>query len=448
MPYALRLAQIAQDSFPKLGTNNAVRVVLSLFFKAALGIPRIFHFETLCDPGFAILSGGKKVLSRQALGSLVRGVSLAGVRRLMKATTPKMSRGHSHTISIDEHAIPRFSRKFRLRKGYHTIRNKHMKIEKITFAFLTGTKTLLNCVVSRGHKGLGDLAKKLLPQLRRKARGAQIRLILDAGAAKRHEELLALADHPHQVTIVRTPRRPAYRKAWKKIPSDQWRKIEEDGPYKDAAPKVVYVAETVTRLRVPKQKIERDVRTIVVREQGKKGKDRWHALWVIGDDQSDGWTLVEEFRTRQHHEQTYRIMLHDGYVDTAASGYDKESPDPTRPGFKQNSLTLCAWMVAMATEALMSFSKLLPQRFLRAHPRTLRRWFFQTPADIYLGKETLIVALRPQRMRQVWSDLIRNINARTLRIPWMENRRLVLSFDHPNPVKKRRKLDVIQEGIA
>jgi hypothetical protein len=448
MPYALRFAQIAQESFPKLGNNNAVRLVLSLFFKAALGIPRVFHFETLRDPGFAILSGGKRVRTRQALGSLVRRASLAGVRRLMKATTPKMSRGQSHTISIDEHSIPRFTRKFNLRKGYHTIRNKHMKIEKITFAFLTSTKTLLNCVVSRGHKGLSGLANKLLPQLRRKARGAQIRLILDAGAAKNNEEFLELADYPHQITIVRTPRRPSYRKAWKKIPTDQWREIEEKGPYNDAAPKVVYVAETVTRLRVPKKKIERDVRTIVVREKGKKGKERWHALWVIGDDQSDAWALIEEFRTRQHHEQAYRIMLHDGYVDTAASGYDKESPDPSRPGFKQNSLTLCAWMVAMATEALMSFSKSLPQKFLRAHPRTLRRWFFQTPADIYLGEQTLIVALRPHRMREVWCDLIRNINTRALRIPWMENRRLVLTFDHPITAKKRRKLEMIPEGIV
>jgi hypothetical protein len=31
----------------------------------------------------------------------------------------------------------------------------------------------------------------------------------------------------------------------------------------------------------------RDVRTIVVRETAKRGKERPHALWVFGDDKSD-----------------------------------------------------------------------------------------------------------------------------------------------------------------
>ena len=42
--------------------------MLSLFFRAALGIERIFHFETLDDVGFAILSGGDRVLTRTTLG--------------------------------------------------------------------------------------------------------------------------------------------------------------------------------------------------------------------------------------------------------------------------------------------------------------------------------------------------------------------------------------------
>jgi hypothetical protein len=43
---------------------SARRLVLSLFFRAALGVERVFHFETLDYLGFAILSGGKKVMSR------------------------------------------------------------------------------------------------------------------------------------------------------------------------------------------------------------------------------------------------------------------------------------------------------------------------------------------------------------------------------------------------
>lgn len=101
-------------------------------------------------------------------------------------------------------------------------------------------------------------------------------------------------------------------------------------------------------------------RTIVIRETSTRGKYRWHALWVFGDEDTPAYELVREFRTRQHHEQTYRIMLHDIHVDTAPSGYNKRSSQPHRPGFQQNSLTLYAWIAALATNALQAFSLLLP----------------------------------------------------------------------------------------
>lgn len=425
--------------------HDGIRVVLSLVFKAILGIPRIFHFETLDDPGFAILSGGSKVLTRQKLGDLVRRVPFVGVQRLMKLTAPALKQAASHTISIDEHAIARFTRKFSIRKGYHTIRNKHMKIEKLTFAFHTGTQQLLSLVATRGHVNLKTIAEKLLPSIRRRAKGAQIRLVLDAGAAKSHGQLFELIDHPRQVTLVRVPRRAPYLKQWEQIPAQQWREVHEDGPYTNAPPKVVHVADTVMLLRDPKTKSERHVRTIVVREQTRRGKDRWHGLWVFGEDQSDRWQLVEEFRTRQHHEQTYRVMLHDAYVDTASSGYDKNSSNPDRPGFKQNAITLYGWTAALATHALRSLADTLPAGFRRAHPRTLRRWFLSTPAALFLGNGTLIVALQPRRNCDLWQHLIAPINQAAYRIPWLENRRLILSLDR-DALLARRKMELIREG--
>ncbi|MEY4514831.1 MAG: hypothetical protein RLZZ450_6953 [Pseudomonadota bacterium] len=427
-----------------MGDNKGLQVVLSLFFKAVVGIPRIFHFETLDDPGFAILSGGKRVLSRHMLGGLVRRVPLAGVRRLMKLTAPSVQRAKRHTISIDEHAVAKFTRKFSIRKGYHTIRNKHMKIEKLTFAFHTGARKLLSLIATPGHVGLKDIAEKLLPSLRRRARGAQLRIVLDAGAAKSHGQLLALADHKLQVTIVRVPRRPAYRKQWQQLSSDQWHEHHEEGPYKAAPPKVVHVANTVMTLRDPQTKTQCHVRTIVVREKkAKRGKERWHALWVFGDDHSDSWQIVEEFRTRQHHEQTYRVLLHDAHIDTVCSGYNKRSPNPARPGFKQNAITLYSWTAALATHALASFATTLPHAFRRAHPRTLRRWFLNTPADIFLGQGTLIVALQPRCMHDTWKRLVDHLNRGAFRIPWLDQRRLVMSLDRQS-LSEVRKLDLIR----
>jgi hypothetical protein len=407
-----------------------------------VGVPRIFHFETLRDPGFAILSGGRTVLTRHALGGLVRRVALTAVRRFVKSTTPPISRARDHTVSIDEHAVPRFTRKFSIRKGYHTIRNKHMKIEKLFFAFHTGARWLLSLTATPGNIGLGDVALRLLPSLRRRTRGAQLRVVLDAGAAHDHHQLFALAEHPRQVTIVRVPRRRAYRAHWLRIPAKQWREVREPGPYKAAPPKVIHVADTIMKLRVTRR-VAREVRTIVVRETARRGKDRWHALWVFGDDSSDRWDIISEFRSRQHHEQTYRVMLHDAHVDTAASGYNKKSANPARPGFKQAAITLYAWTVALATHALADLHHALPSTFRHAHPRTLRRWFLHTPAALFLGEGTLIVALQPRAMLQTWNSLIDRINRGRFRIPWIDNRRLILSIER-NAVPDIRRLDLIR----
>ncbi|MBI4821604.1 MAG: hypothetical protein HY791_35410 [Deltaproteobacteria bacterium] len=248
--------------------------MLSLFFKAILGVPRVFHFESLDDVGFAILTGGKRVLGRSALGGLVRAASVRGVFALVKKTEARIPWSKILHISIDEHAIARFTRKFAIKKGYHTIRNKRMKVEKLFFSYCVRTHRLLSIIVTRGNARLSELSIQLLKRLRRRARGAQIRVILDAGAAENYSRLLELTRQRNQVTIVRTPRRPTYRKLWESIPKSAWTDLEEPGPYKKAPPKRISIAES--RMKVAGT----DVRTIVIRERARRGKDRWHALCV------------------------------------------------------------------------------------------------------------------------------------------------------------------------
>ena len=112
--------------------DKARRLALSLLFRAALGIERIFPFETLDDLGFAVVSGGKRILSRSRLGGLVRAVTSTAVKKLARATEQLGAlRDKTVTLSLDEHAIARFTRKFRIPKGFHTLRNKTMRIEKL-----------------------------------------------------------------------------------------------------------------------------------------------------------------------------------------------------------------------------------------------------------------------------------------------------------------------------
>lgn len=442
MPVAVRLHRVAERLLGRLGHGKPTRLVLSLFFKAVLGVQRVFHFETIHDLGFAILTGGKRVLSRTMLGGLVRAAPVQGVLRFVHATQPTLHAEDGTTVSIDEHVIARFTRKFAIRKGFHTIRNKHMKVEKLFYPFSVGGRKLLSLVVTRGNAGLTAISQKMLAPLRRRMRGRTLHVILDAGAAHSHQELLALADHRRQVTLVRAPRKPAYRERWAKLPASAWHRLEEPGPFTKAPAKIIHVAETRTPLGSKKDPKARhaEVRTIVVREQARRGKERWHALWIFGDEDTPAFQLVQEFRTRQHHEQAYRVLLHDAFVDTAPSGYNKKSKNIRRPGFKQNALTLYTWVAALATNALEAFTRTLPKSwtFLHAHPRTLRRWIYNIDADLFLGKDTLIVMLQPRRLHRLWHQLVRAANRHPIRIPWLENRRLILSLASSVPPPQAR----------
>ena len=306
---------------------------------------------------------------------------------------------------------------------------RHERRRHVLETFETVQRRLMDLVVTPGNGRLARVASQILDALRARGR-TPVRVVLDAGAAHNHRELLELADkHPNQVLLVRTPRRPAYRKTWQALPEHLFISYKEPGRYKGAAPKLIHVAETTTPLRAGKNARVRQVRTLVAREEGRSGKDRWHALFVFRDNATPALDLIREFRARQHHEQTYRILLHDAFVDAAPSGYDKRSPNPDRPGFHRNAITLYAWLAGLAVNTLRSFTAALPERFKLAHPRTLRRWWLNFPADLYLSKKVLFVILHPHWQRSWWQQHIQHLNAKKLRVPWLKERLVLFSLD-------------------
>jgi hypothetical protein len=423
---ALTLAATAERTLGKtLGSAiKARRLVLSLFFRAVLGVERIFHFETLDDPGFAILTGGKKVMSRSRLGGLVRAVKTTGVEKLARATDGlRALRGKAPTLSVDEHVIARFTRKFKIPKGFHTIRNKKMRAEKLFYLYWPEARRFLALVVARGNAKLVDVTIGFLRALRSRAHIGQLRMIIDAGGSTSNEGLRRLDRFRKTVFLIRAPRRPGYVNAWKKLPRDRFTPHEEPGRFRGAKAKEIEIAETTTIIKG----IPRPVRTIVVRERALKGKDRWHALFILHDDTTPALDLLHEYRTRQHHEQGHRIGVHDLWIDTTASGYPKDGR-PDRPGFRRGPFMLYAWIAALAWDALRALGDALPPRFHLAHPRTLRRWALMRDADLILTATHLIVVLTFSESRAWLRPLIQQFNKAEVALPWLHGRRVVLGF--------------------
>lgn len=406
------------------GADKAGRLALSLFFRAALGIERIFHFETLDDPGFALLSGGRRALSRSRLGGLVRAVKTVSVKRFARATEGLSAlRNKIVTLSIDEHVIARFTRKFKISKGYHAIRNKKMRAEKLCYLYWPAARRFLSLLVARGNAKLVDLTIASIRALRRDVRVRQLRVILDAGASTSNEGLRRLSRFRDTVFLIRAPRRPNFVAAWKRLPRDSFAHHEEPGPYVGAKIKEIDIAETTTVIKT----IPHPLRTVVVREQAQKGKDRWHSLFILHDDTTPALDLLHEFRNRQHHEQGHRIGLHDLWIDTTASGYPKRS-QPSRPGFRQGPFALYAWIAALAWDALRSLGDALPERFHLAHPRTLRRWALNRDADLLLTSSHLLVVLDYAPRRAWLRPLMQRFNQAELALPWLDGRRVLMGF--------------------
>src|SRR5262249_20615580 len=159
-------------------------------------------------------------------------------------------------------------------------------------------------------------------------------------------------------------------RTWKALPSGLFVAAEEPGPYVEAPPKEVRLAETPTVLKG--ESPGQAVRTVLCREvvPGPK-KGRWHPLFTSSLGESA--EAVGMFRMRQHHEQAYRVGVYDEFLDAAPCGYDKESPDPKRPRFQRGPLQMIGWLVALVYNAVGDFASALAGDWAGSHVRTLRR---------------------------------------------------------------------------
>jgi hypothetical protein len=123
------------------------------------------------------------------------------------------------------------------------------------------------------------------------------------------------------------------------------------------------------------------VRTIVCRQviPGSK-KDRWHPLYTTSDAEPP--EVLDTFRTRQHHEQAYRVGVYDEFLNAVPCGYDKQSPNRQRPRFHRGPLQMIGWLVALVYNAIADLANHLPTYYHGMHVSTLRRTFFNRPGQL------------------------------------------------------------------
>jgi hypothetical protein len=436
LPTALNWLHLAKGCFAD-PYGSLCRGLLTSVFAPVIGLKRLFHLDQMEDRGFAVLTGGRSCPSRQLVGGWRRHLPWYEVDAFCRRTCPwDWVRGDDALVSFDEHTIPRWTRKYAIRKGYVTIRNKYMRCEKLFFGYHVEWKRYLCVQATPGHVELRDVAIPLTRRVLRAGQPRHLHALFDAGAGKSDADVRALlqlaATEPNLTVTLRACRYPHRVRGWKQLPSGLFVAYEEPGPWVGAPPKEIRLAETHTVLRG--EAAEEAVRTIICREivPGPK-KDRWHPLY--SSSEAEPLEVLEDFRQRQHHEQAYRIGVHDEYLNAVPCGYDKDSPDRQRPRFHRGPLQMIGWLLALVYNALADLGVQLPDRYHRAHVETLRRTFLNRPGKLYVTPTALIVCLDPFQGQQDLLPLIDEVNAEQCRIPWLENRLLILSLTPRTPAQ-------------
>ena len=429
IPEALEWLSIAERCFAD-EHSSLRRGLLTSVFAVLTGMERIFHLDQMEDVGFAFLTGGRRCPSRHLVGGWRRHLTWYEVDRFCRRTSPwHWVHGKDALVSFDEHTIPRWTHKFSVPKGFITTRNKYMRCEKLYYGYDVVHDRYLSVRGTPGKVELRDVSLQMIEEVLTRGGPRHFHALFDAGAGKSDADVRALFDlaerTPSLDVTVRACRYPSRVNIWKALPAEEFVAYEEDGACEGASPKEIRLAETRTTLK--DENDAQAVRTIVCREvvPGPK-KDRWHPLYTTTHDEP--LEVLQTFRTRQHHEQGYRVGVHDEHLNAVPCGYDKESPDRRRPRFHRGPLQMVGWLAALVYNAVGDLAAKLPERYHGAHVSTLRRTFFNLPGQLYLTSNTLIVQFDRFAEQEALTPVIDSLNHKSHRLPWLDGRRLVLSL--------------------
>ena len=127
-------------------------------------------------------------------------------------------------MSFDEHAVPRWTKKFVIPKGYVTTRNKFMRCEKLYMGYEVNLRRFVTIKATPGNVDLRDVAGLLTRRVLRYGEPASLHALFDAGAGKSDANVRALMDlaaatENLDVTL-RACRYPSRVEQWKSLPAE------------------------------------------------------------------------------------------------------------------------------------------------------------------------------------------------------------------------------------
>jgi len=180
---------------------------------------------------------------------------------------------------------------------------------------------------------------------------------------------------------------------------------------------------------------EEPIRSIVLRNLTLGAKEKWWVLFT-NDTDSSAETILEEYPSRQPHENAYRTLKHGHHGDALPKAYrlervenqqgEKRQTVETR--IEKKDLWFVAWLKGLAINLVQDFGSALGTQESKMTSPTLVRKFIKRPACLKLMENQLHVVLDPFDGDAALSDWIQYINHQKFRIPWLGNLVLQISI--------------------
>lgn len=404
-------------------------VFLTIFFSSLFGIPRMFHLADINDSGFALLTSRRTVMSRSYIYSWLKSCPkslLEAFYHKSRTVGVDLPQDQELKVSIDEHVIVRWTKKFDMAGTLWPTRGKSGKADKIFYVYALAKRLLLSCLPLPANKKLSYCMVQLIKDLRKTYGIHRVRAILDAGGCKGFP-IAKLLRMSGVTFIVKGYRWAKLVESWENLPRSIFKKrVDPADAYKRKLyqPKrFLYVANTATKIKGCKKLL----RTILIYYPKEKIlKDRYIAIFT-NDETSDCIDIIREYRSRQSHEMVYRDMKYHLSLD--------QIPPSTSPGqnpenrrFYPKPLLFFGWIKALVFNTVQNFQRTFRGPIAKMRVGTLVRKYFARSGSIYKTQQNLILQFDYFKGQDSLISYCEKINAMRLAVPWLDDRKILFRF--------------------
>lgn len=376
------------------------------------GLRRIWHLNDLVDSGLSLFIGRRRLLDQSTVSKLcshLQGVEI--VKRLWAEDNVSLLKPLSAVmIGLDDHVVPYW--------GYAPIgatwvatRGRTLKATKFFYAYALNRERVIDFDSTEAKVKLSGHLPRMVHHLRALfGEENKLLFLFDKGGYKGTNFQL-LTQMPETFFVTPAKNTAGNLKQWESLPESRFRDFFD--PSRNEPSQVAVTYTKVKGCSTP-------LRTILL-----KGERGFRGFFTnIGRLWSE--TIVDWYMTHWLQENSYRVLKCDLALDALPKRVKKNG---SAVELNQSAIDYIAWVKSHAYNLIKDFGSQLGQGWDRKYASTLLRKFVMKPGIIKLYPDKILVKMAPFKEANDLQAYIDRINERQVTIPWLQNRKLEITFE-------------------